>query len=193
MNPEESYKSFSSQEIGAAIKKARRSKRISQKMLASMIDKAERTVQKYESGEIIAGIPVLKEIGNALDMPWFEIIGIMPKTIAGTQVENSEEKQYSFNSLGDIMNALLMICSHPEDLNFEISLNKPPQDSEWSASFTINGKGSGKYDADFCLFIENWMNHVKNKRSHEEHLQWQRDIIRYYSDSRLSTSEDTGN
>ena len=56
----------SSEEIGKAIQKQRRAQKITQKEFAQRLGKSERTIQKYESGEILLKIDVLKQIANEL-------------------------------------------------------------------------------------------------------------------------------
>ena len=64
----------SSEEIGKAIQKQRRAQKITQKEFAQRLGKSERTIQKYESGEILLKIDVLKQIANELNVPWQEIL-----------------------------------------------------------------------------------------------------------------------
>mgnify|MGYP001293117421 FL=1 len=59
----------SSEEIGKAIQKQRRAQKITQKEFAQRLGKSERTIQKYESGEILLKIDVLKQIANELNVP----------------------------------------------------------------------------------------------------------------------------
>lgn len=64
----------SSEEIGKAIQKQRRAQKITQKEFAQRLGKSERTIQKYESGEILLKIDVLKQIANELNVPWRELL-----------------------------------------------------------------------------------------------------------------------
>ena len=57
----------SSEEIGKAIQKQRKAQKITQKEFAQRLGKSERTIQKYESGEILLKIDVLKQIANQLN------------------------------------------------------------------------------------------------------------------------------
>lgn len=61
-------------EIGQAIKAARKAARMSQAELAHRLGKTLRTVQKYESGEILPSIPTILQIANELDAQLFIII-----------------------------------------------------------------------------------------------------------------------
>ena len=64
----------SSKEIGKAIQKQRRAQKITQKEFAQRLGKSERTIQKYESGEILLKIDVLKQIANELNVSWQELL-----------------------------------------------------------------------------------------------------------------------
>ena len=64
----------SSEEIGKAIQKQRKAQKITQKEYAQRLGKSERTIQKYESGEILLKIDVLKQIANELNVPWQELL-----------------------------------------------------------------------------------------------------------------------
>lgn len=52
----------SPEEIGKAIQKQRRAQKITQKEFAQHLGKSERTIQKYESGEILMKIDVLNRL-----------------------------------------------------------------------------------------------------------------------------------
>jgi transcriptional regulator with XRE-family HTH domain len=61
--------------IGENIKKYRKDKKITQKQLAELINKNDRTIQKYEKGDIIPPMSVIKEIANILDTAMINLIG----------------------------------------------------------------------------------------------------------------------
>lgn len=54
----------------------------------------------------------------------------------------------------------------------------------------VDGKGSGTYNADFCLFMENWMDKLAVLQSgsinQEQFETWKRETLEYYSDSYFS-------
>lgn len=60
--------------IGETIKKYRKQSKITQKQLATMIDKSESTVQKYESGEVEAPLSVLEQICACLELDISELL-----------------------------------------------------------------------------------------------------------------------
>ena len=65
---------YTAEEIGNAIKKRRRQLKITQKEFAQRLNKSERTIQKYESGEITMKIDLIKQVADELDIPWQELL-----------------------------------------------------------------------------------------------------------------------
>ncbi|AGK99643.1 helix-turn-helix domain-containing protein [Desulfoscipio gibsoniae] len=61
-------------DIGTKIRELRKSKKLTQKELAKKINKSERVIQKYESGEIVPPISVIEEIAKILDVDIYDII-----------------------------------------------------------------------------------------------------------------------
>ena len=61
-------------ELGFKIKELRKSKKITQKQLAAMVDKSERMIQKYESGEVAPTISTFSQISNALGSTMKELM-----------------------------------------------------------------------------------------------------------------------
>lgn len=182
------FTTFSPEEIGKCIQKARKAQKMSQKDLADRLDKSDRTIQKYEAGEIDFSISTIKAIANELDIPWQELLGIDSSIIA-LKNDNIPDKYYSFHTLGNVINALFKITSI-KDLEFGIACSKPPESVDWTTSLTVDGKSDAKYNTDFCLFMENWMNKVgklqAGKMTREAYTDWQNETIAYYSDSYFS-------
>ena len=145
----------SSEEIGKAIQKQRRAQKITQKEFAQRLGKSERTIQKYESGEILLKIHVLKQIANELNVPWQELLSPEDNNITKDNT-TTKYPAYEFHTMSDVINALFAI-TELTDFSFELTNTKPPESPEWTAGIKVNGKGNGKYDADFCLFMENWI------------------------------------
>lgn len=178
----------SSEEIGKAIQKQRRAQKITQKEFAQRLGKSERTIQKYESGEILLKIDVLKQIANELNVPWQELL-FAKDTNTPKDNTTAEYPAYEFHTMSDVINALFAI-TELTDFSFELTNTKPPESPEWTAGIKVNGKGNGKYDADFCLFMENWMNKLaalqSGSISQEQFDTWKRETLEYYSDSFFS-------
>ena len=178
----------SPQEIGKNIQKHRRAQKITQKEFAKRLGKSERTIQKYESGEIIMKLDVVKEVANELNIPFQELL--YPAGIDNAAKEPIKQStSYEFHTMSDVINALFAI-TELTDFSFELTNTKPPESPEWTAGIKVNGKGNGKYDADFCLFMENWIakkNMLQTgKISKEKFDSWKSDMLAYYKDSRLN-------
>ena len=60
------FQMLSSRQIADNIKRVRKEKKISQKRLAEMIDKTERTIQNYEAGQTDFSMSIIKDIAIAL-------------------------------------------------------------------------------------------------------------------------------
>lgn len=63
------------EEIGAAIRQVRQSKKMSLVQVAEALEKTVRTLQKYESGEIDLTISSLEQIAAVLDVRPWELLG----------------------------------------------------------------------------------------------------------------------
>lgn len=182
----------SPQEIGKNIQKHRRAQKITQKEFAKRLGKSERTIQKYESGEIIMKLDVVKEVANELNIPFQELL--YPAGIDNAAKKPIKQStSYEFHTMSDVINVLFAI-TELTDFSFELTNTKPPESPEWTAGIKVNGKGNGKYDADFCLFMENWIT-KKNmlqtgKISKEKFDSWKSDMLAYYKDSRLDNEAD---
>lgn len=177
----------SPEEIGKAIQKQRRAQKITQKEFAQRLGKSERTIQKYESGEILMKIDVVKQIANELNVPWQELLSSEDANISDDNT-TSEYPACEFNTMSDVINALFAI-TELTDFSFELTNTKPPESPEWTAAISVNGKGSGKYDADFCLFMESWIEkqHMlqAGRITQEKFDSWKADILAYYKDTHL--------
>jgi transcriptional regulator with XRE-family HTH domain len=183
---------YTPQEIGRAIKKRRRELKITQKEFAKRLNKSERTIQKYESGEIIIKTGIIKLIADELDIPWQELLEAKPEP---TDTAEDNTPDYSFSTMSDVIKALFSM-TQIKDISFRLACTKPPEDPDWTASLIVDGKGSGLYDADFCLFLENWMNKLaalqSGSISDSQYEKWQRETLKYYYESRFSdTAPDT--
>ena len=146
---------YTAEEIGNAIKRRRRQLKITQKEFARRLDKSERTIQKYESGEITMKIDLIKQVADELDIPWQELLEAKTDKI-GIVTEESVPS-YRFHNLSDVISALFTM-TELKDISFQLSCTKPPENPEWTSALMVDGKGDGTYNADFCLFMENWMN-----------------------------------
>lgn len=181
------------EDIGKEIQKIRKSKKISQKDFATALGKSERTIQKYEAGEIDFNLSTIREIADELDTPWYSLLDSKSKGDSDDADANKHiTVEYHFHSVSDVIN-MLFTLTEIKDLSFDLSCAKPPESPEWKASLSVNGKGSGCYDADFCLFIENWMAELQKMRSGkstpEQYAAWKDKMLSYYSESYFTDIE----
>lgn len=154
--------------IGERIKLLRKRKGISQGRLAALLGKSIRTVQKYETGEIEVSQFIASQLAKVLDTT--------PTYLLGYETSNT-----SLVTLADVMDYFFKLEEIAE-LDFQIEVKKPPRNDGWSCSITFNGKDQAKFNADMCLFLENWADERKRRVHHkEEYEQWQKDTLAYYA------------
>ena len=162
--------------------------KITQKEFAEKLGKSERTIQKYESGEITMKIDLIKLVADELEIPWQELLEAKTDEIGIVSSEN-EFPACRFHTLSDVINALFTI-TEIKDIAFQLTCAKPPESPNWTSALMVDGKGSGTYNADFCLFMENWINKLAALQSgsinQEQFETWKRETLEYYSDSYFS-------
>ena len=185
LSDDQRFAMYTAEEIGNAIKKRRRQLKITQREFAERLGKSERTIQKYESGEITMKIDLIKLVADELEIPWQELLEAKTDEIGIVSSEN-EFPACRFHTLSDVINALFTI-TEIKDIAFQLTCAKPPESPDWTSALMVDGKGSGTYNADFCLFMENWMNKLAALQSgsinQEQFETWKRETLEYYSDS----------
>lgn len=188
LSDDQRFAMYTAEEIGNAIKKRRRQLKITQKEFAERLGKSERTIQKYESGEITMKIDLIKLVADELEIPWQELLEAKTDEIGIVSSEN-EFPACRFHTLSDVINALFTI-TEIKDIAFQLTCAKPPESPDWTSALMVDGKGSGTYNADFCLFMENWMNKLAALQigsiNQEQFETWKRETLEYYSDSYFS-------
>ena len=188
LSDDQRFAMYTAEEIGNAIKKRRRQLKITQKEFAERLGKSERTIQKYESGEITMKIDLIKRVADELEIPWQELLEAKTDEIGIVSSEN-EFPACRFHTLSDVINALFTI-TEIKDIAFQLTCAKPPESPDWTSALMVDGKGNGTYNADFCLFMENWMNKLAALQSgsinQEQFETWKRETLEYYSDSYFS-------
>lgn len=188
LSDDQRFAMYTAEEIGNAIKKRRRQLKITQKEFAEKLGKSERTIQKYESGEITMKIDLIKLVADELEIPWQELLEAKTDAIGIVSSEN-EFPACRFHTLSDVINALFTI-TEIKDIAFQLTCAKPPERPNWTSALMVDGKGSGTYNADFCLFMENWINKLAALQSgsinQEQFETWKRETLEYYSDSYFS-------
>lgn len=128
--------------IGQRIKQLRKRKGLNQTELAQMLKKSLRTVQKYETGEIEVSSAVVNQIADLLDTTSTYILGY-------------ESSTAQIRTLADVMDFLFKLET-VEGIDFKINVQKPPRSKQWECSISFDGKSTAEFNADMCLFLEQW-------------------------------------
>lgn len=165
--------------IGQRIKMLRKKKGLSQTELAQMLGKSLRTVQKYETGEIEVSISVINQITEILETSSTYLFGYESGT---TQIK----------SLSDVMDFLFKL-ENVAGIDFHIDVKKPPRSKEWSCSISFDGKSAAEFNADMCLFLEQWQQEREDVQSFastlEAYKKWKDTTLAYYAANTVETVE----
>ena len=165
--------------IGLRIRTLRKRKGYNQQELADILGKSLRTVQKYESGEIEVSIAVANQLAKVLDTT--------PTFLFGYETEITP-----IRSLADVVNFLFHI-EQVNGLDFGIDVKRPPRSKEWQCSITFNGKADADFNADLCLFLEDWEGQRDNLRTYgttqEQYREWKTKTLAYYASTAVECSE----
>lgn len=164
--------------IGQRIKQLRKRQGMNQTELAQMLKKSLRTVQKYETGEIEVSIAVVNQIADLLDSTPTYILGYESST---TQIR----------TLSDVMDFLFKLET-VEDIDFKIDIQKPPRSRQWECSISFDGKSTANYNADMCLFLEQWEEERSELRSYGStqaaYRRWKEQTLAYYAANAVKCS-----
>lgn len=162
---------FDYSEIGQRIKMLRKKRGLNQSELAEKLNKSLRTVQKYETGEIEVSIAVVNSLADILETTPTYILGY-------------ESSSAPINRISDIID-LLFKMETVAGLDFNIEVKKPPRSKQWECSITFDGKSSADFNADICLFLEQWEEERNELRTYASSLQaykkWQEQTLAYYA------------
>lgn len=166
-------------EIGQRIKMLRNRKGLNQKELAEILGKSLRTIQKYETGEIEVSISTVNHLADILDSTSTYILGY-------------ETNRQPIQSLSDIMSFLFEL-DKVMDISFDVEIAKPPRSTDWKCSISFNGKAAADYNADLCLFLEDWQEQREDVQTYKSSLsaykKWQEQTLAYYAANSVETRE----
>jgi len=165
--------------IGLRIRTLRKRKGYNQQELADILGKSLRTVQKYESGEIEVSIAMANQLAKVLDTT--------PTFLFGYETEITP-----IRSLADVVNFLFHI-EQVNGLDFGIDVKRPPRSKEWQCSITFNGKADADFNADLCLFLEDWEGQRDDLRTYgttqEQYREWKTKTLAYYASTAVECKE----
>ena len=165
--------------IGQRIKTLRKRKGLNQTQLANLIGKSLRTEQKYETGEIEVSIAVVNQIADLLDSTPTYILGYESST---TQIR----------TLSDVMDFLFKLET-VEGIDFKIDVQKPPRSKRWECSISFDGKSTAEFNADICLFLEQWEEERSELRAYNStqaaYKRWKEQTLAYYAANAVKCTE----
>lgn len=171
-------------DIGARIKQARKSAKLSQTELAERLHKTMRTIQKYESGEIEPSISMINSIAYVLRVSPAELIGY-------------QKQEIQLNTLADVL-CVLNEIDRKIGLHFDIDVKRPPNYDKWSCSLRFDGNyycddANANYNADFCQFLERYSKEREQVNNYEIDQglfdQWFDTELAYYANAYLENKE----
>lgn len=110
-------------EIGKRIKELRKSKGITQKELAKKLNKSERLIQKYESGDTNPPLPMIHEIANILDIEVSTLLKELVEIEDKKDFDKSREDKF-YEVLKQSESSLLDIIKSINEKDFQQPLNE---------------------------------------------------------------------
>lgn len=165
--------------IGKRIKTLRKRNGLNQTELAQKLNKSLRTVQKYETGEIEVSIAVVNQIAD--------ILGTTSTCILGYETSNAP-----IRSLADVMDFLFKLET-VTGIDFKVDVHKPPRNKQWECAISFDGKSSADFNADMCLFLEQWEEQREEFRSFAStqaaYRKWQEQTLAYYAATPVTCEE----
>lgn len=134
-------------ELGSRIKAVRKSRKMSQTELATLLNKSMRTIQKYESGEIEPSLLTINEIASHLNTTPAYLIGY-------------DKNDMQVDTLADVM-AFFYQLNEKQELDFEIIEHIPSQDGERACIIKFD---AGNRNADSNGTIYNFLKEFQAQR-----------------------------
>ena len=133
--------SFRSIEIGERIRDARKAANMSQTELADRLNKSLRTIQKYESGDILPPLDVIDAIAEVLDTTTAHFIGY-------------GNKEIHLDSFSDVA-AFLYELNKKSSLRFEIGVKYHSSHGKWECSICFDGDDpNAELNGEMCVFLK---------------------------------------
>lgn len=107
--------------IGENIKKFRKEKKLTQKQLGELINKGERTIQKYEKGDILPPIDVISEVAKVLRVTVSDLIDAEIDTSIGDRIRQFRKDNHI--AQGELANKLGITISYMNMLELNKKTN----------------------------------------------------------------------
>lgn len=164
--------------IGQRVRKARKDKGYNQTELANVLGKSIRTIQKYENGEIEISLSMINELAKVLDTTSTYLLGYKAETV-----------KPEITTFADVA-AMLFELEKVAGLKFNVDVKRPPRSDNWECSLKFEGKAKTDFNADMCLFLEDWKD-AKEECSQEKYEEWKNKTLAYYTRLKVSLKPET--
>lgn len=80
-----------------------------------------------------------------------------------------------------------------EGIDFKINVQKPPRSKQWECSISFDGKSTAEFNADMCLFLEQWEDERSELRAYGStqaaYKRWKEQTLAYYAANAVKCSE----
>ena len=124
-------------------------------------------------------IAVVNQIADLLDSTPTYILGYESST---TQIR----------TLSDVMDFLFKLET-VEGIDFKIDVQKPPRSKRWECSISFDGKSTAEFNADMCLFLEQWEEERSELRAYNStqaaYKRWKEQTLAYYAANAVKCTE----
>lgn len=124
-------------------------------------------------------IAVVNQIADLLDTTSTYILGYESST---TQIR----------TLSDVMDFLFKLET-VEGIDFRIDVQKPPRSKQWECSISFDGKSMAEFNADMCLFLEQWEDERSELRAYNStqaaYKRWKEQTLAYYAANAVKCTE----
>ncbi len=111
-----------------------------------------------------------------------QIAGILETT--STYILGYESSTTQIKTLADVMDFLFKLET-VAGIDFKIDVKKPPRSKQWECSISFDGKNAADFNADMCLFLEQWEDEREDLRAfastHAAYKKWQEQTLAYYA------------
>ena len=78
-------------------------------------------------------------------------------------------------------------------IDFKINVQKPPRSKQWECSVSFDGKSTAEFNADMCLFLEQWEDERSELRTYNStqaaYKRWKEQTLAYYAANAVKCTE----
>ena len=124
-------------------------------------------------------IAVVNQIADLLDSTPTYILGY-------------ESSSTQIRTLSDVMDFLFKLET-VEGIDFKIDVQKPPRSKQWECSISFDGKSMAEFNADMCLFLEQWEDERSELRAYNStqaaYKRWKEQTLAYYAANAVKCTE----